>query len=166
MEFIFKTPLIVKPIPKNSPDYRADMVQKDSYEITQDFVVEIDGVDFAVPQYFRYDGASVPATFWQLTYSPFDPEIMRAAAVHDWFYYTHPFGETRAGRLKVDKIFRDMLKVEHIPAVKVFLMYQAVALMGWTVWENNGFDRNMLKIILEKVKKNPNFALYRFPDIL
>jgi hypothetical protein len=166
MEIMFKSPLIVKPIPKNGAEYRPDMVEKDSYELSQDLLFDIEGQSFAVPQSFRYDGASIPAIFWQLTFSPFAPDVMRAAAIHDWFYYTHPFGENSKGRNKVDRVFKTMLLMENVSKFKTALMYQAVSLFGWTVWENSDYDRNMLKIVFEKVKKSPNFPLYKFADIL
>ncbi len=166
MEISFLTPLIVKPIPKNSPLYDPILISEDSYELVEDLVISVDGTQYAVPKGFRYDGASIPGVFWLLTYSPFSPDVMRAAAVHDWMYYSHPFGETHAARAKVDKVFYRILIMEKVSRLKAGIMYLAVRLMGWTVWPNSKANEAMLKAIQAKVLKSPRYPLYCFPDVL
>ena len=76
----------------------------DLYETTRDYDVTVDGERVVVPKGLRFDGASIPEAAWQLTYTPFHPDVMAAAVVHDWLYYNH-----QVERETADGIFFDLV---------------------------------------------------------
>ena len=64
----------------------------DRYEVTRDYDLNIDGEHIVVPKGLRYDGASIPEAAWQLTYTPFHPDVMAASVIHDWLWLNGPKG--------------------------------------------------------------------------
>lgn len=86
---------------------------------------------------FEYDGASVPR--WARWLIERDGVHRESALVHDYlyenkgnvFYNGEPFCYTRKD---TDQIFRECLKAQGLASWKVFLMYNAVRIGGWTYW--------------------------------
>lgn len=85
-----------------------------------------------VPVEFESDGASVPRFFWRLVFPPGDPQVLRAAILHDYIYRTHPEGWTRP---EADRLFFDVLTFEGVPAWRARLAYWGVRLFGRSSWE-------------------------------
>lgn len=60
------------------------------YYLAEDYsFLSYGGGVHTVPAGFWFNGASIPPVFWQLTFSPFDPDIMPHALAHDWAYCSH-----------------------------------------------------------------------------
>ena len=128
------------------------------YELLRDYGTTVDLVDIVVPRFFRYDGASIPPIAWQIIYSPFHPDVMLPALVHDWLYYNH-----QTDREQADDIFYYLLKDNGVDDYKCSTMWQAVKVGGEYAWENDEDDINYLLKLREKVKDRPNFNRYVFP---
>jgi len=85
-----------------------------------------------VPVGFESDGASVPRFFWRAVFPPGDTRALRAAFIHDYIYRTHPEGWTKA---QADRLFRDLLVADGIPAWRANLAYYGVKFFGASSWE-------------------------------
>lgn len=81
---------------------------------------------------FMFDGASIPAIAWQVLYTPFHPDVMAAAVVHDKLYRT---GERP--RRQADKLFKEMLIMNGVDEVIAKLMYRGVRVGGRSAFNNN-----------------------------
>lgn len=128
------------------------------YELLRDYELVIDGIEIVVPKSFRYDGASIPPAAWQLTYSPFNPDVMLPALIHDWLFYIH-----QVDREKTDDIFFKLLRRNRVDYLKASAMWGAVRLAGEFFWDNDEEDIAMLVKLCRRVKNRPNFDKYQFP---
>ena len=81
-------------------------------------------------KYFRYDGASIPAPAWQLTFSPFHPDVMLPSLIHDWVFYNH-----QINRDALDEIFYRLLRDNGVNYLKANTMWAAVRATGGIFWE-------------------------------
>lgn len=83
-----------------------------------------------IPQFFCFDGASVPRIFWSVM-SPFDLSIL-APMLHDWIY-------SKAGpdvrRVTADKVFKEVMRREGVPAWRRQMAYLAVRMFGKSSWK-------------------------------
>lgn len=52
---------------------------------------EICNYQFLIPQYYTWDGASIPRIFWRLIGSKTDPKFMIASMVHDVLCENHEY---------------------------------------------------------------------------
>jgi len=82
-----------------------------------------------VPVGFKTDGATIPRPFWLTTGTPFRPEYIRAAIVHDYLYQTG-----QLSRLEADSIFRMILLEDGTGRYQAFKMFWALRAFGWLVW--------------------------------
>ena len=73
------------------------------------------------------DGASIPDWAQPLIGHPFDPEMIKAAVVHD--HYTYPENRVRS-YWRTQRVFYEMLLDEGVPEAKARIMYLAVLLGG------------------------------------
>lgn len=93
-----------------------------------------------VPPKFMTDFASVPAPFRGLV-SKWGKHG-NATVIHDYLYWTQ-----ERSRDEADRIFLNGMKVFGVSAWRVFLIYWAVRLGGWSAWrgnilkKKNGFKR-------------------------
>lgn len=78
---------------------------------------------------FKTDGASIPRFAWLTTGTPYAPEHIRAAVVHDYLY--QGAGSTR---LMADALFRTMLLEDGVHPYQAAKMYWALRLFGWVAW--------------------------------
>lgn len=108
------------------------------YRTTKSFgvvVMTLPGVFFEVqiPQDYVFDGASIPAVFWLIVGTPFDPEVIRAACVHDWLC---DHVESYQERVVGDSAFFKLLKDDGVPYWRRALMYLAVRTYArfWWSW--------------------------------
>jgi hypothetical protein len=84
----------------------------------------------AIPAGFVYDGASIPSFTgftWAVTYSPFRPEVMRAALVHDFLCNQRP---THFSSAQAADLFFDMLIADGAKPWKARLMRRGVNFAG------------------------------------
>jgi hypothetical protein len=92
-----------------------------------------------VPGGFLFDLASIPRAFWWLI-SPFELSIA-APLLHD-FLYAHkgdpPAGSIEPARVysrkQADQLFREVMKIEGVPAWRRGPAYAAVRSFGWLAW--------------------------------
>jgi hypothetical protein len=124
--------LILKPVIKPDPN-KLD----EAYELMEDFGRSRGRARpiFYVPKFFQFDGASIPAAFWQAIGTPFNPRFMVASVIHDWLYHTH-----RLSKAETDNFFRRLLLVDLVPKWKADLMHLAVSKFGKSYWKNGPGD--------------------------
>lgn len=107
---------------------------EDSYELIEEYVykctIDNDLIEITVPAGFIYDGASVPAIGWIATYTPFHPDVMLPALVHDYIYTEHP-----VDRFTADSIFWQMLIDNGVKRLTADVMHTAVRAGGSGSWE-------------------------------
>lgn len=124
------------------------------YTLTQDFVYG----DFAVPEGFTFDGASVPWIAWQLIGTPFHPEFMRASVLHDWIYHTHEID-----RNATDSLYHKVLLEDFVGNRQAMVMYLACAIFGGPYWENDetdlAFIERMRHSVIERGKDPAKYGL-------
>lgn len=73
------------------------------------------------------DGASIPDWAQPLIGRPFDPELIKAAVIHD--HYTYPENRVRS-YWRTQRLFYEMLRDEGVSDAKARIMYLAVLLGG------------------------------------
>lgn len=133
--------------------------QQNRYELIRDYEISIEGEEIVVPKHFRYDGASIPAAAWQLTFSPFHPDVMLPSLIHDWLFYNH-----QVDRDTTDELFYRLLRDNGVSYLKANTMWAAVRTTGGLFWDNDAEDKTMLVTLCKKVKNRPNFRKYKFPQ--
>lgn len=76
-----------------------------------------------IPEGYEFDGASIPRWAWSLIGYPFEPDLILAACVHDWYcersssYYERVIGDT---------VFLKLLADAQVPRWRRSLMFLAV----------------------------------------
>jgi len=132
--------------------------QHDKYYLLNDYPVKYGNIKITVPAMFIFDGASIPWFAWLSTYTPFHPDVMGPAVVHDWLYLNH-----QTVRNVADEIFYDLLILNGANIVKSKLMYKAVKLAGKTYWKHDRQDYDKLLQLYILTRTRPNFKEYHFP---
>lgn len=92
------------------------------------------GREWTIRPGYVYDGASIPTLTgltWVATYSKFDPRVMRAALVHDYFCDTRP---PDFNYLQAADLFHRMLLEDGASEWKARAMVRAVKMFG-PKWE-------------------------------
>jgi hypothetical protein len=111
----------------------APSVRMGGYRLVETFSLKLTPVERYIQEIkagFTFDGASIPSLTgftWVVTYSPFDPIVMRAALVHDYICVTQP---ARIPPKLAAKAFRTMLLEDGASPWKAELMYRAILLGG------------------------------------
>lgn len=96
------------------------------------------GLNDTVPRGFVTDGASIPRPLWPLIGTPFDPDLLPGAIVHDWMYR---FGAW--SRAEADHRLRQHLRQWSVGVVRAWLVWASVRLFGWRYWMIVRFDRGI-----------------------
>ena len=130
----------------------------DYYMLMSDYNITVNNIKIVVPKYFQYDGASIPRVGWQVTYTPFDPDVMLPSLIHDWLFYNH-----QVPRDIADDIFYRLLKDNGVSGLKANIMWGAVRTAGSLFWDNDDDDIKDLANLYLKVKESPNLPFYKFP---
>lgn len=117
-----------------------------AYEVAEDFKAVYEGKDIWVPQFFQYDGASIPSLGWQIIGTPFNPHFMEAAVIHDWLYHSHQLEKKDA-----DKLFYKILLENNVDPVKAVLMREAVEKFGDWYWKNDEEDSKYIEKLKNKI---------------
>tara|TARA_B100000003_G_scaffold97191_1_gene87092 strand:- start:1347 stop:1937 length:591 start_codon:yes stop_codon:yes gene_type:complete len=119
------------------------------WEISKDFVYELNGVKYVIPKGFTFDGASVPK-FLATFLSPVGV-LLLGGLIHDYAYkYAALKPALQKSSILVlnqkqaDKIFRDInIEVNGFYFLN-YLAYWALRLGGWLAW--NGHRKRNAKI--------------------
>lgn len=118
----------------------------EAYEVAADLAWKNGGKTIRVPQFFQYDGASVPPMAWQLIGTPFNPRFMIPSVFHDWLYHTHQLERDAA-----DSIFHALLIENGVGRTRASLMCAAVESFGGAYWENDADDRAYLRRLAKRI---------------
>lgn len=135
------------------------------YVLYEDLPVDVLGQRIWIPSGFHYDGASIPAVAWPVTYTPFAPDVMRAALVHDWLYHAHEdSAEDSEHRATADEILFQLLIADTVSTGKAKLMWMAVRSFGGVAWRNDKEDRDLVRAIYALHRNDPDVAKFGFPS--
>ena len=91
------------------------------------FEIYIDGELITIPRGFETDFASVPRICWSII--PPWGRYSTACLVHDYLYYTGQYS-----RIKSDKILLNIMKLYKVSSLSRDVIYKAVRIGGWKVW--------------------------------
>ena len=105
-------PLIV-PMPF-SRKYRLERVLEVSYTFKNETM------NIKVPEGYLTDGATIPKVFWSVIGSPYLPEYITAAIVHDWCC------DEKYDVEEMSDLFFELLKLSNVPNLTAKLMRKAV----------------------------------------
>ena len=113
----------------NTSELPAFAPDGDLYQCTRSTVVRVSVIPnvvhrVVVPAGYRFDGASIPRWLWWLIGSPFEPDLMLAACVHDW--YCDHTAESYQTRVIGDAVFFALLTRAGVPRWRRILMYLGV----------------------------------------
>lgn len=125
-----------------------------TYMIMADFVTPY-GV---TPAGFEIDGASIPWWGWHLTYTPFDPVVIGAAAWHDYGCLVGCYDwDTLA------KQFHDICMMNGANGFKAHLMLSALQSVEWMYWRNAKELEKKLHYMYQMCRGRIEFPAYKFP---
>ncbi|URC15160.1 phospholipase [Paraglaciecola Antarctic GD virus 1] len=85
-----------------------------SFKISDDY--------FAIPKGFTSDGATIPKMFWKIIGSPFSPDFIEAAFVHDYLIYISYDGKLR------DQKFYEVLLKNDVGRIRARVMWYGVTI--------------------------------------
>jgi len=106
------------------------------WELTDPYVMIVDGVPITVKKRFRTNFASVPKIFHGIISQI--GEHAPAAVIHDWFYHCQKYNRKYA-----DQVFLEIMKHLGVPLWKRQAMYYAVRMFGWVAWNANSKQTNL-----------------------
>lgn len=105
------------------------------YILVGDYTIDVLGTEVTINKGFLFDGASLPAVTWMTFNTPFDPELMIGALVHDFCYWTGILP-----RDKADELFKSCLLACGVGDLKASLYYRAVRAAGWRRYAKKAID--------------------------
>lgn len=111
--------IVVCPVPK----YNLYRVYKPHFYV-------VAGLQAMIDSGFLFDGASIPRLFWSMLTTPFNPEVLRAAGIHDHLYRTHLVSKKVA-----DRKFRSVLLEDGVDEESAMSMYTAVRWGGHSAYK-------------------------------
>lgn len=88
-----------------------------------------DNLVLTVPEGFKTDFASVPRILWW--WLPPSGSYARAAVAHDYLYHVGA-----VSRFRADQFFLQIMKMLKVGLIKRQLMYWAVRVGGWRMWNH------------------------------
>lgn len=139
--------------------------QNNHYLLYEDLLVTVQSQQLWIPSGFHYDGASIPAVAWPFTYTPFAPDVMRAALVHDWLYHAHEDTPAESElREAADEILFQLLLADTAGTGKAKLIWMAVRSFGGIAWRNDKEDRDVVREVCALHKDEPDIAKFGFPS--
>lgn len=137
------------PKPKLEPAYCVYYPTKRGFDLLEDFVfVAANRKQYCVPKHYWYDGASIPALMWQVTYSPFDPIVLPAAAAHDWFYTSK-----QVSRDVADRTLEKMLLKNKASKIKASMILKGVEMFGGSHWLDTHQDRLYVEALKQRIRQ-------------
>jgi hypothetical protein len=102
---------------------------------------------------FNTDFASIPRFFWRILPPTGDgskAEYGYAAVIHDWLYARHKTDRMTINRKFADDVFLTLMISLKVEKWKRNVMYRAVRMFGWAVWNKWEKRKDELE---EQVKK-------------
>lgn len=86
-----------------------------------------------IPQGYIFDGASIPRVAWFFVGYPFEPDLIEAACIHDWYcdHATRYFERTIG-----DAVFLKLLADRGVARWRRIAMYLAVRLNTMIRWRH------------------------------
>jgi hypothetical protein len=112
-----------------------------------------DGKEYKIPAGFWFNGGSIPAAFWQATFTPFDMRVIHGFLFHDWAYSSHCCDKDTA-----DLTLQKIIDAEKL-SVKGALVAAAVFAFGKSSWKLDATDRlymRQLRQIIIESGRNPS----------
>jgi len=123
-------------------------------DLVEDFVVvDTLGKAHTIPAGFWFNGGSIPAAFWQATFTPFDMRVIDFFLFHDWAYSSHCCDKDTA-----DLTLQKIIDAEKL-SVKGALVAAAVFAFGKSSWKLDATDRlymRQLRQIIIESGRNPS----------
>lgn len=133
--------------PKLEPEYNF-IYNQWGFRLLDDYTFQSSGGGaYTIPYGFWYNAGSIPALFWQLTYSPYDPILLLPTLIHDWPYLSHVIPRDEADQTLHD--YAEKLGASHI---KIGMIKKAVSLFGEKYYENDDIDRNYLYMLKKEIQ--------------
>lgn len=109
-------------------------------ELVEDFSVEAsNGKTYTIPAGFWFNGGSIPAAFWQATFTPFDMRVIDFFLFHDWAYTSHCCDKRTADDTLQAGIRSQGLKLRGA------VVTTAVRLFGDSSWNRTSIDALYLR---------------------
>jgi hypothetical protein len=112
-----------------------------------DFAFSVDGQLFWLPTEYVCDGASIPRPFWSIIGSPFDPEKVPAAFVHDAIYLTHAFTRSEADEILFQLLIQGGCRLR--TARTMWWAVRTFAQFAWSMSTEDKSDLAKTKILIE-----------------
>jgi hypothetical protein len=105
-----------------------------TYRTADEVLVDLSHVpqvqhNILLPAGYHFDGASIPRCCWALIGSPFEPDLMLAACVHDW--YCEHTADCYQSRVIGDAVFFYLLAAAGVARWRRVLMYLGVRLNSY-----------------------------------
>ena len=101
------------------------------------------GKEIIAPVNMITDGASIPRFAWMIVGSPWSGRYVKATIPHDFLY-----SKAEGSRKEADLIFYEAMGVLGVPRWKRWIMYQAVRIFAYFIWQ-----QRKRRIAKEKEKK-------------
>lgn len=79
---------------------------------------------FIIPQYYTWDGATIPRVFWRLIGAKTDNKFLIPSLVHDVLCENHHYVDN--DRYFADKVFERLLCVSRVSSFNRWLMFHSV----------------------------------------
>lgn len=109
-------------------------------DLVEDFSVEAsNGKTYTIPAGFWFNGGSIPAAFWQATFTPFDMRVIDFFLFHDWAYTSHCCDKRTA-----DDTLQAGIRSKGL-AFRGALVTTAVRLFGESSWKHTNIDALYLR---------------------
>ena len=108
--------------------------------MVEDFVVvDTLGKAHTIPAGLWFNGGSIPAAFWQATFTPFDMRVIDFFLFHDWAYTSHCCDKRTA-----DDTLQAGIRSRGL-TLKGAMVATAVRLFGASNWEHTNIDALYLR---------------------
>jgi len=115
--------------------------------VTEDWCFpNVNGGYHTVPSGFWYNGGSIPAIFWQLTYDPYHPILLAPTLAHDWAYCSHCMSRSDA-----DDTLRYLLGCMKASSLKSAAIKSAVHVFGESFYERDRKDFLYLSVLRSQI---------------
>lgn len=109
-------------------------------DLVEDFVVvDTLGKAHAIPAGFWFNGGSIPAAFWQATFTPFDMRVIDFFLFHDWAYASHCCDKRTA-----DDTLQAGIRSRGL-TLRGAVVTTAVRLFGESSWKHTNIDALYLR---------------------
>jgi len=128
------------------------------YILLNDYTIKWGKEKIIVPEYFLFDGASIPSIGWKIFFTPFNYYVLMPALAHDWVYVSH-----QLSRKDADIMFRDLLIRNGVITAKANSMKKILQLFGGKAWEWQKEDIKKMHLLYSLIKTSPRFEDYKFP---